>query len=73
MSLKVGTERQQTRQAISREARWGSRLISRSADITARVEKGSTDRLLLSVQLNKIIFCCACESSENISGFMVCH
>ena len=30
MSLKVGTERQKTRQASSREARWISQVISRS-------------------------------------------
>ena len=41
ISLKVGTERQQTRQASSRETSWGSRPISRSAAITARVQRGS--------------------------------
>ena len=40
MSLKVGTERQQTRQASSREARWTRELISESATVLAVEEHG---------------------------------
>ena len=43
MSLKVGTERQKTRQASSKEARWISKVISRSAKVIVGVEQCSAD------------------------------
>ena len=44
MSRKVGTERQKTRQASSREARCTRKVISRSATVLAVGEQGSADQ-----------------------------